>query len=119
MLTDRTIIVTGASSGIGRATAEAFLDAGWTVGLLARKLLPVVGRALDARAETIRTQIDEAKANVTSARADLVLAEAELDRKARLVKSNVASRETYDTAKAAAMARHARTAARKGACLRA
>ncbi|MEQ8164741.1 MAG: F0F1 ATP synthase subunit B [Alphaproteobacteria bacterium] len=31
-----------------------------TVGLLARKLLPVVGRALDARAETIRTQIDEA-----------------------------------------------------------
>ncbi|WP_170369752.1 SDR family oxidoreductase [Ruegeria arenilitoris] len=31
-----TIIVTGASSGIGRATAELFLDQGWTVGLLAR-----------------------------------------------------------------------------------
>ncbi|APX90228.1 short-chain dehydrogenase [Brevirhabdus pacifica] len=32
-----TIIVTGASSGIGRATAEAFLNAGWTVGLVARR----------------------------------------------------------------------------------
>lgn len=32
----RTIIVTGASSGIGRATAELFLDQGWQVGLLAR-----------------------------------------------------------------------------------
>ncbi|KUJ78336.1 SDR family oxidoreductase [Ruegeria profundi] len=31
-----TIIVTGASSGIGRATAELFLNEGWTVGLLAR-----------------------------------------------------------------------------------
>ncbi len=30
------IIVTGASSGIGRATAELFLEQGWTVGLLAR-----------------------------------------------------------------------------------
>ncbi|WP_170562818.1 SDR family oxidoreductase [Ruegeria atlantica] len=30
------IIVTGASSGIGRATAELFLTQGWTVGLLAR-----------------------------------------------------------------------------------
>ncbi len=32
----KTIIVTGASAGIGRATAELFLDEGWTVGLLAR-----------------------------------------------------------------------------------
>ncbi|SLN66533.1 Glucose 1-dehydrogenase 2 [Falsiruegeria litorea R37] len=31
------IIVTGASSGIGRATAELFLEHGWTVGLLARR----------------------------------------------------------------------------------
>ncbi|GAB4262256.1 MAG: SDR family oxidoreductase [Pararhodobacter sp.] len=29
-------VVTGASAGIGRATAEAFLDAGWQVALLAR-----------------------------------------------------------------------------------
>jgi NAD(P)-dependent dehydrogenase (short-subunit alcohol dehydrogenase family) len=33
----KTIIVTGASSGIGRAVAERFLAAGWRVGLLARR----------------------------------------------------------------------------------
>ena len=32
----RSIIITGASQGIGAATATAFLDAGWTVGCLAR-----------------------------------------------------------------------------------
>ncbi len=32
-----TILITGASSGIGRVTAERFLDAGWTVGVLARR----------------------------------------------------------------------------------
>ena len=34
----KTILITGASSGIGRATAETFLDAGWTVGLMARRV---------------------------------------------------------------------------------
>ncbi|WP_299816458.1 SDR family oxidoreductase [uncultured Jannaschia sp.] len=33
----RTILVTGASSGIGAATARLFLEAGWTVGLMARR----------------------------------------------------------------------------------
>ncbi|WP_281995211.1 SDR family oxidoreductase [Ruegeria faecimaris] len=32
----KSIIITGASSGIGRATAELFLAEGWAVGLLAR-----------------------------------------------------------------------------------
>jgi NAD(P)-dependent dehydrogenase (short-subunit alcohol dehydrogenase family) len=32
----RTIIITGASQGIGKSTADAFLNAGWTVGCLAR-----------------------------------------------------------------------------------
>ena len=31
------ILITGASAGIGRATAELFLSEGWTVGLLARR----------------------------------------------------------------------------------
>ena len=31
-----TIIITGASQGIGKTTAEVFLEAGWTVGVLAR-----------------------------------------------------------------------------------
>ena len=33
----KAIIVTGASSGIGRAVAEKFLDEGWNVGLIARR----------------------------------------------------------------------------------
>ena len=33
----RSIIVTGAGSGIGKATAETFLAAGWNVGLIGRR----------------------------------------------------------------------------------
>lgn len=33
----KSIIITGASSGIGRATAELFLKEGWRVGLIARR----------------------------------------------------------------------------------
>ncbi len=36
-----TIIITGASAGIGKRTAQKFLDSGWTVGLLARRLEPL------------------------------------------------------------------------------
>ncbi len=33
----KSILITGASSGIGRCTAEVFLKAGWRVGLIARR----------------------------------------------------------------------------------
>jgi NADP-dependent 3-hydroxy acid dehydrogenase YdfG len=45
----KTIIITGASSGIGRATAEVFLQEGWRVGLIARRAAPL--EALAARFE--------------------------------------------------------------------
>ena len=37
----QTIIITGAGSGIGRACAEAFLEAGWRVGLIGRRAAPL------------------------------------------------------------------------------
>lgn len=37
----QTIIVTGAGSGVGRATAHAFLKAGWKVGLVGRREAPL------------------------------------------------------------------------------
>jgi NAD(P)-dependent dehydrogenase (short-subunit alcohol dehydrogenase family) len=42
---DRTIVITGASSGIGRATAERFLLAGWNVALMARRGDPLADMA--------------------------------------------------------------------------
>ena len=45
----KTIIITGAGSGIGRATAHAFLQAGWSVGLIGRRIDPLQETAGDHR----------------------------------------------------------------------
>lgn len=37
----KSIIITGASAGIGKATAEKFLEGGWKVGVLARRAEPL------------------------------------------------------------------------------
>ncbi|MCK0149217.1 SDR family NAD(P)-dependent oxidoreductase [Marivita sp. S6314] len=37
----QSIIITGAGSGIGKACAEAFLEAGWQVGLIGRRAEPL------------------------------------------------------------------------------
>lgn len=61
------IVVTGASAGIGRATAERFLAAGWRVALLARSTAPLAalaGEHADALAApcdvTDETQVEAA-----------------------------------------------------------
>ena len=43
----QTIIITGAGSGIGRATAHKFLAAGWNVGLIGRRVEALVETAAD------------------------------------------------------------------------
>jgi len=40
-----TILITGAGSGIGRASAQAFLAAGWRVGLIGRRADPLTETA--------------------------------------------------------------------------
>ena len=48
----RTVIITGASSGIGRATAELFLQSGWRVGLIARRAA-LLEEIADGRPEAV------------------------------------------------------------------
>ncbi len=54
----RSILITGASSGIGRAVATLFLQEGWTVGLLARRA---------AALQEVATGFDEQRAIVLPA----------------------------------------------------
>lgn len=68
----KSIIITGASSGIGRATAEAFLEQGWKVGLIARRgdrLADIASRNPDA----IALPVDVTDANAMQAAFDKFL----------------------------------------------
>ena len=64
------IIITGAGSGIGRATAHAFLEAGWQVGLVGRREAPLAETAGDSGALVLPCDVtDEADVDATFAKA--------------------------------------------------
>src|SRR3546814_11829274 len=63
----RTAVIMGASSGIGRATAEAFAKKGWSLVLAARSRedLEIVAshcRTLDAQVLVVPTDVGESEA---------------------------------------------------------
>lgn len=53
----KSIIITGASSGIGRATAELFLEKGWRVGLIARRA-DLLAEIADSHANAVALPAD-------------------------------------------------------------
>lgn len=59
----KSILITGASSGIGRACALRFLKAGWRVGLVARRVAALEEAAAgQARAEVLAADVTDAEA---------------------------------------------------------
>ncbi|NHB76890.1 SDR family oxidoreductase [Rhodobacter calidifons] len=58
-MTDRSILITGAGAGIGRATARAFLAAGWEVSLLGRRRAALEETAGDAPARILVADVGD------------------------------------------------------------
>ncbi|MCY3984336.1 MAG: SDR family NAD(P)-dependent oxidoreductase [Roseovarius sp.] len=50
---DKSIIITGAGSGVGKAAAELFLEAGWKVGLVGRNIENLENTAADRKTATV------------------------------------------------------------------
>lgn len=72
--TGKTIIITGASTGIGEATAVMLARAGWNVALAARsreKLLAIAGRIGAERALAVPTDVSDWQAQERMMRATL------------------------------------------------
>ncbi|SMX51134.1 SDR family oxidoreductase [Actibacterium lipolyticum] len=64
------IIITGAGSGVGRATANAFIEAGWQVGLVGRREGPLAETAGDSDALCLPCDVtDEADVDAAFAKA--------------------------------------------------
>ena len=53
------IIITGAVSGVGRATAKAFIDAGWDVGLVGRRVAALEETAGDSGALVLPSDVTD------------------------------------------------------------
>jgi len=64
------IIITGAGSGTGRATAAAFIEAGWQVGLIGRREAPLAETAGDSDALVLPCDVsNEAEVEAAFAKA--------------------------------------------------
>ncbi|HLH94860.1 MAG TPA: SDR family oxidoreductase [Xanthobacteraceae bacterium] len=74
----RTVVITGASAGVGRATAIAFARRGWNVGLIARGKEGLEGARMNVQAaggSALTMPLDVADADAVSRAADRVVAE--------------------------------------------
>lgn len=63
----KSIIITGAGSGVGRATARAFIDAGWHVGLVGRRESALQETAAGHHAATLVLPCDVTDATAAEA----------------------------------------------------
>jgi short-subunit dehydrogenase len=74
----RTVAITGASAGVGRATVRAFAQQGWSVGLLARGedgLLAAASEAKQLGGRALAVPTDVAQADAVERAADRIEAE--------------------------------------------